>query len=210
MAPRQIDELGVRNILAGGHHRQRSRTSIVAYEPMPSRPHDRFEHRDRILEPRAKGWTEADSEKAHLADRAGRKRLCAAEPSARSHMVGMRLPSTRDQKVHVEQMTHGRSSSSALTVSVVIAGAPGAETSTGRPNFPRVSFAARGALRSSINFRPSSVTSTLSPGRRFNALRYRVGITSCPLVESVDELIMMSYTSYPTKERYSSGRVAPC
>src|SRR5271155_3668759 len=98
MAPRQTDELGVRNILAGGYHGQRSRTGIVPYEPMPPRPHDRIEYRDRILEPRSKGWTEADSEKAHLADRAGRKRLCAAEPSARSHMVGMRLPSTRDQK----------------------------------------------------------------------------------------------------------------
>lgn len=172
MAPCQMDQVGVRNILAGGYHGQRPRTSIVTYEPMPARPHDRLERRDCVLEARAEGWTEADSEKAHLADRAGRKGLCAAEPSAGSHMVGMRLPSTRDQKVHVEQMTHGTSSSSALTVSVVIGAAPGADTRTGRPNLPRVSFAARGDLRSNINLRPSSVTSTLSPGRRFNALRY--------------------------------------
>ena len=98
-------------------------------------------------------------------------------------------------------MTHGRSSRIALTVSVVIAGAPGAETSTGRPNLPRVSLAARGDLRSNISRCPSSVTSTLSPGRRFKALRYWVGMTSCPLVDRVDKLIVMSYTSYHDKKR---------
>jgi len=178
MAACQIDQVGVRNILARGYHGQRPRASIVPYEPMPARPHYPFERRDRVFEARAKGWTEADSEKAHLADGARRERFRTAEPLARSHMIGMRLPSTRDQKVHVEQVTHGISSSSAFTDSVVMAGVPGAETRTGRPNLPRVNFAARGDLRSSINLRPSSVTSTLSPGRRFNALRYCVGITS--------------------------------
>jgi len=172
---------------------------------MPTHPHDPFECRNRILEPRTECWTKADPEKAYFADRAGRERLRAAEPSACSRMLGVRLPSTCDQKVHVEQMTHGSSSRIALTVSVVIAGAPGAETRTGRPNLPRVSFAARGDLRSNINLGPSSVSSTLSPGRRFNALRYCVGMTSCPLVESVDELILMSYTSYQMKERHGSG-----
>ncbi len=73
----------------------------------------------------------------------GRK-LRTAEPSARSDVVGMRLPSTGDQKVHIEQMTHASSSRSALTVSVVIGGAAGAETRTGRPNLPRISLAPHG------------------------------------------------------------------
>jgi hypothetical protein len=167
-----MDQMGVRNIFAGGYHGQRSRAGIVSYEQMPTHSHDRFERSNRIFDACAKGRTKADTEKAHLAYRARGERLRAAEPSACAHMLGMRLPSTRDQKVHIEQMTHGRSSSSALTLSVVIFGAFGAETRTGRPNFPRVSFAARGDLRSNINRCPSSITSTLSPGRRFNALRY--------------------------------------
>jgi hypothetical protein len=175
---------------------------------MPAHPQDRFERRDRVFEACTEGGTKTDPEKAHLADRAGRERFCAAEPSACSHVLGMGLPSTRDQKIHVEQMTHGSSSRIALTVSVVIAGAPAAETRTGRPNLPRASFAARGDLRSNINLGPSSVSSTLSPGRRFNALRYCVGMTSCPLVESVDEPIMMSYTSYRRKERHGSDWVS--
>src|ERR1700678_327375 len=167
-----MDQMGVGNILGGGDDGQGPRASIVSNESMPAHPHDRFERRNRVFEARAKCGTEADPEKAHLTDRAGRERLCAAEPPARSDMAGMRLPSTRDEEIHVEQMTHGSSSSNALTVSVVTAGAPGAETRTGRPNLPRVSFAARGDLRSSINRCPSSVTSTLSPGCRFSALRY--------------------------------------
>ena len=139
---------------------------------MPTHPDDRFERSNRIFEACAKGRTKADPEKPHLAYRAGGERLRAPEPSACSHMVGMRLPSARDQKVHVEEMTQGSSSSSALTLSVVIFGAFDAETRTGRPNLPRVSFAAHGDLRSNINRCPSSITSTLSPGRRFNALRY--------------------------------------
>ncbi len=161
---------------------------------MPAYPHDRFERRNHVVEARTEGWTQADSEKAHLADRAGRERLRAAEPSACSHMVSVRLPSTGNQKVHVEQVTHASSSRSALTVSVVIFGADGAQTRTGRPNLPRVSLAPPGALRSRINPLPSSVTSILSPGRRFNALRNRVGMTSCPLVESVDQLMIKCLT----------------
>ena len=139
---------------------------------MSAHPQDRFERRNRIFEARAKGRTKADPEKAHLADRAGRERLRAAEPSAGSDMVGMRLPSARNQEVHVEQMTHGRSSSSALTFSVVIFGAFGAETRTGRPNLPRVSFAARGDLRSNISLPSFKRHLDLIPGRKFNALRY--------------------------------------
>lgn len=190
MASCQVDQMRIRDILAAGDRRQPSRASSVSYEPMPAHRHDRFERRNRVVEARAEGWTKTDSEKAHLANRAGRERLRAAEPPARSAMLGVRLPSTRDQKVHIEQMTHASSSRSALTASVVIAGAPGPETRTGRPNLPRVSLAPRGDLRCRISLRPSSVTSTLSPGRRFNALRNRVGMTSCPLVESVDELII--------------------
>ena len=124
-------------------------------------------------------------------------------------MVGVRLPSTRDQKVHIEQMTHASSSRSALTVSVVIGGTPGAETRTGRPNLPRVSLAPRGDLRSRTNLCPSSVISTLSPGRRFRALRNRVGMTSCPLVESVDVLIPMSYSDLPAGTEEDSTTAPP-
>jgi len=202
-----MDQMRIRNILAAGDRGQRSGASAVADEPMRAHPHYPFEGRNRILEARAKGWTKADSEKAHFADRAGRERLRAAEPSTRPHMIGVRLPSTRNQEVHIEQMTHASSSSSTLTVSVVIAGAPGAETRTGRPNLPRVSLAPRGTVRSRISLRPSSVTSTLSPGRRFSALRNRVGMTSCPLVERVDELIILCLTrlTMTRKENFTAA-----
>jgi hypothetical protein len=171
IASRQMDQVRVRNILAAGNRGKRSSASTVTYKAMPAHPQDRFQRHNCVFEARTEGWTKADSEKPHLADRARRERLRTAEPSVCSHMVGVRLPSTRDEKVHIEQVTHESSSRSALTVSVVIFAAAGAETRTGRPNRPRVSLAPRGDFRFKTNRCPSSVSSTLSPGRRFNALR---------------------------------------
>jgi hypothetical protein len=156
---------------------------------MPTHRDNCAQHRHRIREARAIGGTQADPEKTHLADRAGGKGFGPAEPSARSNILGVRFPSARDQKIHVEQVAQGSSSSSALTLSVVIGGEPGAATSTGRPNFPCLSAAARRCCRCRTNLRPSSLISTLSPGRKFRALRKRAGITSCPLVESMEVLI---------------------
>ena len=53
-----------------------------------------------------------------------------------------------------------------MTVSVVIAGAPGALTSTGRPNFPRVSRALRGALRSRVGLCRANGRLSLMPEDR--------------------------------------------
>jgi hypothetical protein len=47
----------------------------------------------------------------------------------------------------------------------------------------------------------------LSPGRRFSALRSRVGMTSCPLVESVDELIVDVLHVLPLEEKSTLPRV---
>jgi hypothetical protein len=102
IAPCQTDQVRVRNIFAAGDRRQRTRANTVPYKPMPPHPHDSFERHNRVFEARTEGWTKADSEKAHLADRARRERLRAVEPSACSHMVGVRPPSTGYQKVHIK------------------------------------------------------------------------------------------------------------
>ena len=91
-------------------------------------------------------------------------------------------------------MAQELSSRSAFTLSVVIAGAPGAATRTGRPNFPRRSFAPLTEPRCRINRWPSSFISTLSPALRFNAFRSGAGITSCPLVESFELLMALILT----------------
>src|ERR1700693_403657 len=128
---------------------------------------DRVKRRHRILEARAKRRAQADSKKAHLADRAGRKGFGADEPSAGPNVLRVRFPSARYQEVHIEQVAQGSSSRSAFTLSVVITGAPFDVTRTGRPNFPRLRPAARGVARCRTSRRPSSFISTLSPGLRF-------------------------------------------
>jgi hypothetical protein len=182
------------DVLTGADLRQRLRARAISQEPMRTHPGDRAQRRHRILKARSIGRAQADSEKAHLADRAGRERFGPAEPSARPAVLGVRFPSARYEKVDIEQMTQGSSSSSAFTLSVVIAGAPCAETRTGRPNFPRLSLAARCDWRRRTSPRPSSVISTLSPGLRFSAFRSCAGITSCPLVESLELAIVFSLT----------------
>lgn len=207
VASGQTDQMCIRHVLAGAHRGKRCRSRGVAQESMPWHAHDRLEGGPCIVEPRAERRTKADPEKAHLADRAGCERPRPAEPSARPDMVGVRLPSARDQEVDVEQMTHASSSRSALTLWVVIAGAPAPATSTGRPNLPRVSRAARGARHSKTSLWPSRVTSTLSPGRRLNAFRNRAGMTSWPLVESVAELIGNILPVLPREAKSGRGRV---
>ena len=195
--------MSVCHILAAGNSGQRSRSSPVSNKSMFAHPDDRLQSGKRIRETRCKRWTEAHPQKTHFGCRAGPESVGSREPSAGSHMLGMRLPTTRDQEIHVEQMAHASSSSKRLTLSVVIAGASDAATSTGRPNFPRVNRALRDAWDSSTRRRPCSVSSTSSPGRRLSARRKFIGITSCPLLESRDEPMIHSYTSYQRLEMTS-------
>jgi hypothetical protein len=195
--------MSVCHILAAGNCGQRSRPSAVSNKSMLAHSDDRLQRGERIRETRCKRWTEAHPQKTHLGCRAGRKSAGSGEPSAGPHMLGMRLPTRRDHEIHVKQMAHASSSSMRLTLSVVIAGASDAATSTGRRNFPRVNRAPRDARDSSTRRRPSKVSSTLSPGRRFSARRRSIGITSCPLLESCDEAMIYSYTSYQRLEMTS-------
>jgi hypothetical protein len=195
--------MSVCHILAAGNCGQRSRPSAVSNKSMFAHPDDRLQGGKRIREASGKRWTEAHPQKTHFGCRASRESARSGEPSAGPHMLSMRLPTARDQEIHVEQMAHASSSSKRLTLSVVIAGALDAATSTGRPNFPCVNRAPRDARDSSTRRRPSSVSSTLSPGRRLSARRKSMGITSCPLLESRDELMIYSYTSYQRLEMTS-------
>ncbi len=162
---------------------------------------DSTKSRYRIFEARTEGRAQADPEKSHLADRTGRERFRPAEPSARADVFNVRFPSTGDQEINIEEVTQGSSSSSAMTLSVVIAGAPFAATRTGRPNFPCLSFARGFDSRRRTNPRPSSAISTLSPGRRLSAFRNWAGITSCPLVESLEPLIDQVLHVLPCRAR---------
>src|SRR5580658_6716175 len=161
---------------------------------------DCTQRRPRIVKARAIGRAQADPEKAHFADRAGRKGFSLAEPPVRSDVLCVRFPPTCYQEIDIEQVTQGSSSSNAVTAAVVIGGAPSAATRTGRPNFPRLSLAARCDSRRSTNPRSSNSISTLSPGLRLSAFRNRAGITSCPLVESRELLMLQSYTSYRSRQ----------
>ena len=138
-----MNEMSIGDVLGCAHLRQRFCSRRVSQEPMRTHPDDCVQRRHRILEARAEGRAQTDSEKAHLANRAGRERFSPTEPSAGPDILGVRFPSARYQEIDIEQMTHGSSASSAVTLSVVITGALGAATRTGRPNFPRLSLAAR-------------------------------------------------------------------
>ncbi len=159
------------DILTRADSRQRLCARCISQKPSRAHTGDRIQCRHRILEAGTKRRAQADSEKAHLANRARRERLGAAKPSAGPKVLGVRFPSARDQEVHIEQVAQGSSSRSALTLSVVIAGAPSDATRTGRPNLPRLSLAARGVSRCRTSLGPSSFISTLSPGLRFKAFR---------------------------------------
>ena len=196
----------VGDVLARADSRQRPRRRCVAYESMCSHPNDCGQRGHRVLETRTERWAQTNPEKAHFADRAGRKRFGTAEPLACSDVFRMRFPSARDQEVHIEQMAQELSSRSAFTLSVVIAGAPGAATRTGRPNFPRRSLAPLTEPRCRINRCPSSLISTLSPARRFNAFRSGAGITSCPLVESFELLMNVILTRLTFHRQRDSER----
>src|SRR5580692_10763974 len=50
IAPCEIDQVGVRDIFAGGDDGQRSSASSVPYESMPAHPQDRFERHNRVFE----------------------------------------------------------------------------------------------------------------------------------------------------------------
>src|ERR1700730_2453418 len=191
-----MNEMSIGDVLSRAHLRQRFRSRRVSQEPMRTHPGDCVKRRHRILEARAVGRAQTDSEKTHLANRAGRERFGPAEPSAGSDIFGVRFPSARYQEIDIEQVTHGSCASSAVTLSVVITGALSAASRTGRPTVPCLSLAARCDWPRRINARPSSSISTWSPGLRLSALRRRAGITSCPLVESRDLLMIQSYTSY--------------
>src|SRR6266536_5341630 len=120
-------------------------------------------------------------------------------------MIRMGLPRARNEEVDVEEVAHDDSSRIAFTVAVVILGAPAGATSTGRPNSPRTSRALRRDSRSSTSRPPSSVTCNESPGRRFIALRYRLGITNWPFVDSFAVLIAQRLTRLTTRCNSSAG-----
>jgi hypothetical protein len=160
MATCQINEVCISHVLAGADSRQRARARFVAQESVRAHRDNCPQRRDRVVKIGTKGRSKADSQKAHFADRARRKRFRIGKPLVRSRVFGVRFPGTRDQEAHVEQMTQGTSSSAANTLAVVIRGAPLAATRTRRPKRPRLSFAAGGATRCRINLWPSIFMST--------------------------------------------------
>lgn len=131
------------DVFTAADNRQRLRARRVSQETMRAHPGNRAQRSHRAFEARPIGRAQADSEKAHLGDRAGREGFGPAEPSIRSDVLDVRFQSTRYQEVDIEQVAQGSSSSSVFTLPVVIGGATSAATRTGRPNFPRLSLATR-------------------------------------------------------------------
>jgi len=178
----------ISDILARADSRQRSRARRVFQETVSTHSDDCLERRNRILKTSTESGLRLTLRKpisliGHVAtDFASASHWFARVYSAWDSQAG-------DQEADVEQMTQGNSSSAANTLSVVIRGAPLGATRTRRPNRPRLSLAERGDARSTTSFWPSSFISTWSPLLRFRAFRNRAGITSWPLVDSLEVLM---------------------
>src|SRR6185437_14519118 len=107
-----MNEMSIGDVLSRAHLRQRFRSRRVSQEPIRTHSDDCVQRRHRILEARTVNRAQTDSEKTHLAYRAGRERFGPAEPSAGSDILGVRFPSARYQEIDIEQMTHASSASS--------------------------------------------------------------------------------------------------
>jgi len=93
----------------------------------------------------------------------------------------------RDERVHVEQVSHGKSTSISATGSLVNFGACGPAVKAGKPVIGsvtiRTSYMALGTDCSTIRL-CSNVASTLSPGRIPRAKHNEPGITTSPFSET--------------------------
>ena len=104
--------------------------------------------------------------------------------------------SERQQRIHIQQVFHGKSARSSPTCALVSLGAFGPAVSAGKPvTGSRIIRPFRGRVLRGVRTMhwPSSLASSKSPGCRSSLRRMRLGTTTCPFVESLVCMVRQSY-----------------
>src|SRR5438309_2256883 len=121
-------------------------------------------------------------------------------------MKQMFLHSQRHERIHVQQVLHGKSASISRTSSLVRTGASAGPLRTGRPVRGSLTiFARRECFLRGVNttLAPSILASSASPGRRPSLRRILLGSTTCPFVEIRVCMVRRSYHRSPLESERS-------
>jgi len=120
----------------------------------------------------------------------------AVHPVRNPRMELMFQYGEREQSIHVQQVSHGKSARASRTCALVSLGAFGPAVSTGSPvtRSRMIRAFRRRALRGiSTICCPSILASSASPGCNPSLRRILLGTTTCPFVETVVRMVRPSY-----------------